>query len=77
MIEVVLPKWGLTMEAEVLEWLKREGDLITASEPLVVVETDKANAEVEAPVSGRLTRIVASVGAVVAPGDVLGEIEVE
>ncbi len=77
MIEVVLPKWGLTMEAEVLEWLKREGDLITASEPLVVVETDKANAEVEAPVSGRLTRIVAPVGAVVAPGDVLGEIEVE
>ncbi len=77
MIELVLPKWGLTMEAEVLEWLKREGDLITASEPLVVVETDKANAEVEAPVSGRLTRIVASVGAVVAPGDVLGEIEVE
>ncbi len=77
MIEVVLPKWGLTMEAIVLEWLKREGDLITASEPLVVVETDKANAEVEAPVSGRLTRIVAPVGAVVAPGDVLGEIEVE
>jgi len=77
MIELVLPKWGLTMDAVVLEWRKREGDLIHASEPLVVVETDKANAEVEAPVSGRLTRIIAPVGAEVAPGDVLGEIEVE
>ena len=33
-------------------WLKQEGDRVQAGEPIVEVETDKTNVELEAPVSG-------------------------
>ena len=40
--EVILPKWGLTMdEGTVRVWLKQEGDTVTADEVIVEVETDK------------------------------------
>lgn len=44
-------------------WLKREGDHVEAGEPLVEVETDKTNVELEAPVSGVLTAIRVPEGA--------------
>jgi pyruvate dehydrogenase E2 component (dihydrolipoamide acetyltransferase) len=54
-VDVVLPKWGMTMqEATVVRWLREEGDLVTSGEPLVDVETDKVEVAVEAPASGRL-----------------------
>jgi len=44
-------------------WLKQEGDRVEAGEPIVEVETDKTNVELEAPVSGvlRAIRIAAGV----------------
>jgi acetyltransferase-like isoleucine patch superfamily enzyme len=43
-------------------WLKREGDMVHAGDPLFEVETDKVNAEVEAETSGVLRLIVTPVG---------------
>ena len=43
-------------------WLKRVGDRVEAGDPLVEVETDKANEEVEAPVSGTIAEILAEEG---------------
>ncbi len=44
-------------------WLKQEGDRVEAGEPMVEVETDKTNVELEAPVSGVLHAIHVAAGA--------------
>jgi pyruvate dehydrogenase E2 component (dihydrolipoamide acetyltransferase) len=76
-VVVQLPKWGLTTEdAVVVEWMVGEGEEIEQGAALVTVETDKSTAEVEAPASGRLVRVVAREGDSVKPGDVLAEMEV-
>ena len=73
--EVILPKLSQTMEeGKILEWLKREGDRVSKGELLYVVETDKVNAEVEAPGSGVLRRIVKQVGDVVPISSVIAYI---
>jgi 2-oxoglutarate dehydrogenase E2 component (dihydrolipoamide succinyltransferase) len=52
---VVLPKWGLTMlDATLVEWLKQEGERVEVDEAICLVETDKVDAEVTAPVAGVL-----------------------
>ena len=50
---IILPDLGqTTSEAKVLKWHKRPGELISAGEPLVEVETDKATMDVEAYIGG-------------------------
>ena len=39
--------------ATVARWLKREGDAVAEGEPIVEVEAEKANHELEAPATGR------------------------
>ena len=49
-IEVRMPEMGESVtEGTVLEWHKREGDAVSASETLVEISTDKVDAEVPAP----------------------------
>jgi pyruvate/2-oxoglutarate dehydrogenase complex dihydrolipoamide acyltransferase (E2) component len=56
---VVLPKWGLTMlDVTLVEWLKQEGERVDVDEPICLVETDKVDAEVTAPVAGVLGRLL-------------------
>ena len=56
---VILPKLGLTMdEGRLIAWHKKEGDRVEKGEVLFEVETDKANMEIEAPVSGVVRRIL-------------------
>ena len=62
-------------EAEIVRWLVEVGDEVRRDQPLVEVETDKAVAELPAPVAGRIARIVVAVGARVAVGTVLVEID--
>lgn len=74
-IEFTMPKLGLTMtEGTVVEWLKREGEEVKKGEPLVVIMTDKANIEVEAPASGILRKILVEKDANVPVGTVLAVI---
>jgi pyruvate/2-oxoglutarate dehydrogenase complex dihydrolipoamide acyltransferase (E2) component len=46
----------------VLRWLKREGETVAEGDPIVEVEAEKANHEIEAPVSGRIESILAEEG---------------
>lgn len=56
--EVIMPKFGFTQEtAEIVRWLKHEGDVVEQGEPIAEVTTDKVNMEVEAPASGILSGI--------------------
>jgi len=56
--EVIMPKFGFTQEtAEIVRWLKHEGDAVEQGEPIAEVTTDKVNMEVEAPASGILAGV--------------------
>jgi pyruvate/2-oxoglutarate dehydrogenase complex dihydrolipoamide acyltransferase (E2) component len=74
--DVVVPKWGLTMEeADVLRWLKSVGDTVSAGEAILELETDKATGDVEAPVSGVLVETLVESGQTVEPGQLVGRID--
>ena len=61
--DVIMPALGVAQEkGTLLNWLKAEGQSVTKGEPLMEVETDKATVEIEAPASGILTNVTASVG---------------
>lgn len=70
--EVRMPRLSQDMESgQVVEWLRAEGDTVQEGDPILVVETDKANMDIEAPASGVLRRVLAAVGDDVAIGSVL------
>ena len=73
--EILVPPLSQTMDTLVLvEWLKAEGETVVKGEPLFVVETDKANLEVEAPASGILQEVTAAAGTEVKVRSVIGVI---
>jgi pyruvate dehydrogenase E2 component (dihydrolipoamide acetyltransferase) len=58
-----MPRLSQTMtQGRVVEWLKREGEAVKAGEPLVSIESDKAEMEVEAPESGILRQVLIAAG---------------
>ena len=74
--ELKVPSLGESItQAQVGQWLKREGDPVDRDEPVVEVESEKATVAVPAPESGVLRRILKETGSAVAIGEVLGEIE--
>ena len=73
---IVVPEVGESIvDARVAKWLKKEGDVVSAGDPLVELETDKIDLEVPAPQGGVLSRIDHSDGADVKVGEVLGVID--
>ena len=75
-IKIVVPEMGESiLEATVALWLKHEGEHVAAGEPVVELETEKANMQVAAERAGVLTRIERKEGEDVKIGDVLGVIE--
>ena len=71
--KILVPVLGESItEATVSKWLKNEGDLVEADEPIVELETDKVNLEVPSPVSGLLTKINSKDGSTVEVGALLG-----
>jgi pyruvate dehydrogenase E2 component (dihydrolipoamide acetyltransferase) len=55
---VIMPKLEISQEsATIVDWLKQEGDPVEKGEPLLVIETDKATLETEAPATGILADI--------------------
>jgi 2-oxoglutarate dehydrogenase E2 component (dihydrolipoamide succinyltransferase) len=59
----------------VVAWHKSPGDRVEAGEPVVQVETDKVDLEVEAPASGVLSRVLVGVDEDAEVGATLGLIE--
>src|SRR5262245_66589844 len=73
---VIVPEVGESIvDARVAKWLKKEGDSVSAGEPLVELETDKIDLEVSAPQAGVLSRIAHADGADVKVGEILGTID--
>ncbi|HEX4216003.1 MAG TPA: biotin/lipoyl-containing protein [Candidatus Dormibacteraeota bacterium] len=63
------------VEGLVTRWLKRPGEQVVEGEPLVEVETDKVNTELEAPASGVLAEVLVETGLTVPVGQVIARIE--
>lgn len=62
-IDISMPALSSTMtEGKIVEWLKTEGDLVTAGEMVMVVQSDKADMEVESFDGGILAHISIPVG---------------
>jgi 2-oxoglutarate dehydrogenase E2 component (dihydrolipoamide succinyltransferase) len=73
---IVVPEVGESIvDARIAKWLRHEGDVVAAGDPLVELETDKIDLEVSAPQAGVLARIARKDGDDVKVGEVLGVIE--
>src|SRR5215213_7926549 len=71
-----MPQMGESVsEGTVLTWHKQEGDWVDKDETLVEVSTDKVDAEVPAPASGKLVRIIAQEDETIEVGQPLAELE--
>lgn len=71
-VEFKLPDLGEGIhEGEIIEVLVRPGDSVQDGQPVLIVETDKATAEVPAPVTGTVLEIRVKPGQTVSVGDVL------
>ena len=70
---ILVPVLGESVtEATVARWLKKEGENVSADEPVVELETDKVNLEVPSPVSGVISKINSKDGENVEVGSILG-----
>ncbi len=70
--EVRVPPLGESVaEATIGAWLKKEGELVQAGEPLVELETEKVNVDVAADRTGVLQKIERQAGDTVRPGEVI------
>jgi len=73
--EVIMPALSPGQETGILlEWFKQEGETIEKGEPLMEVETDKANVEVEAEATGILSNISVQPGDEIHVGEVIAMI---
>lgn len=62
---LILPDLGqTTSEAKIVQWLKKPGDRVSRGEPIVAVETDKVDMEVEAYESGYIRELLVPEGSI-------------
>ncbi len=74
--QVTMPQLGESVvEGTIGKWLVSVGQSVSKDEPLVEILTDKADSEVPAPVSGVVTKLLASEDDIIAVGDAICEID--
>ena len=68
-----MPQLGLTMEkGTILQWLRAEGGKLDKGQPVVLIQTEKVEYEVEAPAAGTLLKVVAKEGEELPVGGLMG-----
>ncbi|HEU5162047.1 MAG TPA: dihydrolipoamide acetyltransferase family protein [Thermoanaerobaculia bacterium] len=78
MSEIIMPKMGDAMtEGKVIRWYKKAGDPVKKGEPLLEIETDKVNLDLEAEEDGVLGEIVVGEGSMAEVGSTLATIGAE
>ncbi len=71
--KVVMPQLGESIaEGTIVKWLKQPGDAVKKDEDLLVISTDKVEAEIPSPSTGVLLSIDVPEGETVDVGTVLG-----
>jgi pyruvate/2-oxoglutarate dehydrogenase complex dihydrolipoamide acyltransferase (E2) component len=73
---IYMPKFGMTMTAGlIVTWHKHEGDTVDQGDALFTVETEKVDADVEAPAAGTLVSIQYEEGDEADVGEIVAYIE--
>ena len=66
MPEVIMPKMGDAMtEGKVVRWYKKQGEAVKKGEPVLEIETDKVNLDLEAEQDGTIAEVAAQEGQMV------------
>jgi pyruvate/2-oxoglutarate dehydrogenase complex dihydrolipoamide acyltransferase (E2) component len=73
--EIRVPKIAGVSNLSVGRWFKRVGDPVSIGEPVVEIDTYSMTHEIQAPVTGVLSKILVRDGGTVEPGTVLGTID--
>jgi dihydrolipoamide dehydrogenase len=74
-LEVQVPDIGDYRDVPVIEVHVAPGDTISAEDPLLTLESDKATMDVPAPAGGTVTGVRVSVGDTVSEGDLIVELQ--
>ncbi|HEX8155069.1 MAG TPA: biotin/lipoyl-containing protein, partial [Thermoanaerobaculia bacterium] len=75
MSEIIMPKMGDAMtEGKVVRWYKKAGDAVKRGEPVLEIETDKVNLDLEAESDGTLGELAAQEGETVQVGGLLARV---
>ena len=75
MAEIIMPKMGDAMtEGKVVRWYKKQGDAVKKGEPVLEIETDKVNLDLEAEQDGTIADVAVQEGQMVPVGGMLAVI---
>ena len=75
MKEIKVPELAESiMEGTIADWLVGEGDHVQKGDPIVELETDKVNVEINSEFTGVIAEIAVGEGEDVVVGDVIGKI---
>jgi 2-oxoglutarate dehydrogenase E2 component (dihydrolipoamide succinyltransferase) len=75
---LIMPKMGESiMEATILRWLKKPGDMVELDETILEIATDKVDSEIPSPVAGKLDKILFEEDAVVPVGQTIAVISTD
>src|SRR6478735_9549318 len=73
--DLAMPRLSESMEeGTILKWLVEEGGEVKRGEPLVEIETDKANTTYDAEADGKLLEVVAKEGDTLPVGELIARI---
>src|SRR5918998_528321 len=73
--DVTMPRLSDSMEeGTILKWIVEEGGEVKRGEPLVEIETDKANMTYESDTDGTLIEVVAGEGDTLPVGEVIARV---
>jgi pyruvate/2-oxoglutarate dehydrogenase complex dihydrolipoamide acyltransferase (E2) component len=75
-VDIVVPQemWGEILEGVVVTWIYQNGATVTQGQPIAEIMVEKAQLEIVAPASGRLT-ILAVTETVIGRDQAIGRIE--
>jgi 2-oxoglutarate dehydrogenase E2 component (dihydrolipoamide succinyltransferase) len=75
-VDIKIPSVGESIsQVEIGEWLKNTGEAVRKNENLLLLETDKATVEINAPENGTLIEVLKRAGESAAVGEVIARIE--
>ncbi|HAT17198.1 MAG TPA: dihydrolipoamide acyltransferase [Gemmatimonadetes bacterium] len=73
-VPVHVPHMGVVEEVVVIDWLVANGSHVTEGQPLVVIESEKAEIEIEAPGTGTVEVLVSASDELLRVGTLLGNV---
>jgi len=77
-VEVKVPQLSESVaEATLLDWHKKEGDVVSRDENLIDIETDKVVLELPAPAAGVIVKVLKGAKSTVVAGEVIAHIDTE